>query len=384
MNLHFWRKICVNCKCRKEHHDLEPDEYGYEHFDILGVKIPDHKNLYKYASKSQHGASAPQIVEWTPPIAGQDTAKREETLNKYFEDLGDDAIPFKNSNAAIKRKEMASYQIPAHDFSAEKCDNLTEEETQQLNKYVENAKKIVGQGEIGVVEVIPAVKPSYAREYQQLSSFRKPLNADTINNNLTENIRSLTLEHEIKCRGCQLPITSSYVKAEKMGPLAKWHPKCFKCFNCSELLVDLIYFHYDNEIYCARDLALKMEIPRCAACDELILVTEYTLADGKNYHIKHFSCFHCDLPLAGKQYVCDDKTNLPLCLNCYDQHYATLCNSCGQAIAPNDQGVSFKDVHFHLNCFKCGFCSKELIGGRFCLRNKIPFCSAACVSGANA
>jgi hypothetical protein len=36
-----------------------------------------------------------------------------------------------------------------------------------------------------------------------------------------------------------------------------------------ELLVDLIYFHKDNKLFCGRHFAEEVNIPRCAACDEV-------------------------------------------------------------------------------------------------------------------
>lgn len=41
LNLHFWRKICINCKCKKETHDLLPEDYEVDDlFEVLGkVKI---------------------------------------------------------------------------------------------------------------------------------------------------------------------------------------------------------------------------------------------------------------------------------------------------------------------------------------------------------
>lgn len=58
------------------------------------------------------------------------------------------------------------------------------------------------------------------------------------------------------------------VTAEKITD-AVWHPGCFVCSACSELLVDLVYFTYKGKLYCGRDLALLLEIPRCFACDEV-------------------------------------------------------------------------------------------------------------------
>ena len=60
------------------------------------------------------------------------------------------------------------------------------------------------------------------------------------------------------------------VFAERAGPGRCWHPACFTCEECSELLVDLIYFYNDKDrkLYCGRHHAEKMK-PRCAACDEV-------------------------------------------------------------------------------------------------------------------
>lgn len=348
------------------------------------------------------GASKPaqesvqQVVEWIPQIADHsesDDHKRNEKINKYFQELGEDAIPFKNSKAALKRKEQAQIQIPPHDFKPERCDGLSEFETQQLKKYVDSVKKnFLGQGLIDVVPATTSMRSTnpFVRQQQQQhhDDLNKLNNNDIILNDMLGNL-SLNEEMKLNCRGCDTLITSAYVKAERLGKDANWHPKCFKCKKCSQLLVDLIYFHFKNEIYCARDLANLMEIPRCSACDELILVPEYTLADDKNYHIKHFCCIFCDNPLAGQQYVNDEKTNNPVCLECYDKHFANFCTMCHKIIAPSEQGVTFKDFHFHLKCFKCGnlSCSKELIGSRFCMRNKngnnIPFCSSTCVNSQN-
>lgn len=187
----------------------------------------------------------------------------------------------------------------------------------------------------------------------------------------------------VKCKACNEDIFTGEVavKAARAGKEVVWHPQCFRCHQCNELLADLVYFFHAGNVYCARDLAVMLKIPRCSACDELIFTKEYTAAEGKNFHIKHFCCYHCDAPLAGKQYLPDEKTNMPLCLDCYDQFFAARCNRCKRTIAPQEQGVSWGDIHWHGTCFTCvGInCGKSLIGGRFCVKNELPFCSPQCV-----
>lgn len=61
------------------------------------------------------------------------------------------------------------------------------------------------------------------------------------------------------------------VFATRAGHDRCWHPACFVCTTCEELLVDLIYFYLDGNLYCGRHHAELIK-PRCAACDEVIFV----------------------------------------------------------------------------------------------------------------
>ena len=60
------------------------------------------------------------------------------------------------------------------------------------------------------------------------------------------------------------------VIANRAGPSIRWHPNCFICSVCKELLVDLIYFIDTNgKLFCGRHHAETLK-PRCSACDEVI------------------------------------------------------------------------------------------------------------------
>lgn len=186
----------------------------------------------------------------------------------------------------------------------------------------------------------------------------------------------------MNCRTCMeaIYVGTVAVKAHRAGNEAAWHPKCFTCHRCGDLLADLVYFFHQGNIYCGRDLAEILKIPRCKACDELIFTAEYTAAEGATFHIKHFCCYHCDTPLAGKQYTPDDETNMPLCLDCYDKYFANRCQNCQRTINPAEEAVSWQKFHWHKPCFNCAGakCGKSLIGGRFCIKFEMPFCSATC------
>ena len=70
------------------------------------------------------------------------------------------------------------------------------------------------------------------------------------------------------------------VFASRAGEEKCWHPGCFVCCVCNNLLVDLIYFFKDGNIYCGRHYA-ECYKPRCAACDEVGVVVNCTAVQGE-------------------------------------------------------------------------------------------------------
>ncbi|XP_029169279.1 transforming growth factor beta-1-induced transcript 1 protein [Nylanderia fulva] len=200
---------------------------------------------------------------------------------------------------------------------------------------------------------------------------------------LKDNMKDLKIESTKvhKCEKCHedIRVDDVIVTAEKANN-AFWHPGCFVCSVCNELLVDLVYFYYKNKLYCGRDLAAFLGIVRCFACDELIFVREYTVAEGHNYHVKHFCCWDCDMPLAGQQYITEN--DRPLCLPCYQKSYAKTCAACNIVIAADQQGVTIKNLNFHATevCFCCFSCKKNLLNGRMAIKEDKLFCSKDCIT----
>lgn len=166
--------------------------------------------------------------------------------------------------------------------------------------------------------------------------------------------------------------------AERAGQDVCWHPDCFSCWECGEVLEDLLYYYTHGNLYCGRHFASKMKIPRCEACDELIFSTEYTAAEGKFWHVKHFCCWVCDLPLAGHQYI--PVQGMPHCLQCWQSLHGKTCFTCHSLIEPRDQRVSLGDRSWHArpDCFSCWMCGSSLLGGKVCVRENKPLCSSDC------
>ena len=78
------------------------------------------------------------------------------------------------------------------------------------------------------------------------------------------------------------------VFAARAGSDICWHPQCFVCKTCDELLVDLVYFFKDNDIFCGRHYADFFR-PRCRACDEV----KYLCIHGKKLLVQDYRINQC-------------------------------------------------------------------------------------------
>ncbi|XP_063585654.1 testin-like isoform X2 [Penaeus indicus] len=187
---------------------------------------------------------------------------------------------------------------------------------------------------------------------------------------------------KFSCQYCSLPMNVGDVAifCERAGQDKCWHPACFCCFTCKELLADLIYFYKDGNVFCGRHFTDAAEMPRCRACDELIFGNSWTRADGYDWHIHHFSCYMCDLELAGQRYV-PDKDGYPYCLPCYMACLAKMCEACEEKISPEMNRCGHRGYFYHATpqCFKCYSCKQPLMGKRFKMSKNWVFCSNECI-----
>lgn len=87
-------------------------------------------------------AEAETTFEWAPPDTTQELAA------DYMKALPEDKLPIKGTAGALLRKQQLQRQLPLHDIDHKVCDELSESERKQFEKYLENLKKYVGQGKV--------------------------------------------------------------------------------------------------------------------------------------------------------------------------------------------------------------------------------------------
>ncbi|KAK7121532.1 hypothetical protein R3I93_022577 [Phoxinus phoxinus] len=330
--------------------------------------------------------------EWAPPGINQGLALL------YMELLPPERRPIAGSAGADYRKKQMAKQLPDHDQDPERCHELSPSEVKQMQQYVRKYKdEALGIGDITLPEEMGLQAGLAGEKGPQgagAGAGGKP-GAGTTGTPGDKGDAIATMGKvgapgaagtslsgpagNYSCHRCQLPMKKGEpaVYAERAGYDKLWHPACFVCCNCSELLVDMIYFWKKDQLYCGRHYG-DSEKPRCAGCDELIFSNEYTQAEGHDWHLKHFCCFHCDCVLAGETYVMEN--DKPVCKPCYMKNHAVCCAACQNPIEPEAQRVSYGEHHWHAEpqCFQCSCCSKCLMGQRFMALQGMLLCSVEC------
>lgn len=91
-----------------------------------------------------------------------------------------------------------------------------------------------------------------------------------------------------------------------------------------------------------------------------------------NLNFDSIICEYCDKSLAGQRYVL--KEEKPLCIVCYEQNIANICEDCKEPIGVNTRDLSYKDKHWHDTCFVCKLCKTSLIDTPFGSKSEQVYC----------
>ncbi|NWU53376.1 PRIC2 protein, partial [Dromas ardeola] len=327
------RKICLHCKCSQEEHIVTVMPLEMEK-TVTKLMFDFQRN----STSDDDSGCALEEYAWVPP------GLKPEQVHQYYSCLPEDKVPYVNSPGEKSRIKQLLHQLPPHDNEVRYCNSLDEEEKREL-KLFSNQRKRENLGR-GNVRPFPVTMTGAICE---------------------------------QCGG-QINGGDMAVFASRAGHGVCWHPPCFICSVCNELLVDLIYFYQDGKIYCGRHHAECLK-PRCAACDEIIFADECTEAEGRHWHMKHFCCFECETVLGGQRYIM--KEGRPYCCSCFESLYAEYCDTCAQHIGIDQGQMTYDGQHWHATetCFCCAQCKKSLLGRPFLPKQGQIFCSRACSVG---
>ena len=183
-----------------------------------------------------------------------------------------------------------------------------------------------------------------------------------------------------QCAACALPIAGRIVSAASQ----RFHPHCFTCFHCGELLECVAFYpeptiHREDRLarietrasdpyapddidgrtaaddgdsslrfYCHLDFH-ELFSPRCRSCKTPI-EGEVVLACGGEWHKGHFFCAQCGDPFDEKTPFVE-KDGYAWCVGCHAGRFNGKCKGCKKVIL--EQGVQALGGEWHEGCFCC-------------------------------
>ncbi|XP_028397638.1 four and a half LIM domains protein 2-like isoform X2 [Dendronephthya gigantea] len=317
VSIFMFRRNCSSCNCETYHHAAMYNPYNN----------PVDRMCVEEDALSAIDEARDKGYAWVPH------GLSDLEVEQYMMFLPSSKVPRLGSDGLTYRAQQLAFQLPLHDYS----DNYT--------------------------KFLPADQKGYFEDAV----------TSTINESLGRGVVNPSISRDRDCCECRNEIGngSMAVFAESAGSSAAWHPQCFCCHKCKEVLVDLIYFFSGGNVYCGRHYA-ELDGHRCSGCDELIFVSEYSHAMDKDWHEDHFTCVNCEKPLKREKFVSVD--GRPCCTQCYNKAVANVCDECGQAIGPGSKDIIVRDRHWHESCFVCSSCSKQLLNEGFTFQGDDLIC----------
>ncbi|XP_015757452.1 PREDICTED: LIM/homeobox protein Lhx1-like [Acropora digitifera] len=101
-------------------------------------------------------------------------------------------------------------------------------------------------------------------------------------------------------------------------------------------------------------------VQQCAGC-ELPISDKFLLKVlDRLWHIKCVHCHDCKSALTNKCYSREGKL---FCKNDFYRRYGTKCAGCCLGISPNDMVRRAKHLVFHVKCFNCSTCNRQILTG---------------------
>ncbi|XP_028967974.1 LIM/homeobox protein Lhx1 [Galendromus occidentalis] len=103
-----------------------------------------------------------------------------------------------------------------------------------------------------------------------------------------------------------------------------------------------------------------MKMVHCAGCERPILDRFLLHVLDRSWHAKCVQCTDCRCSLIEKCFSRDGKL---YCRSDFYKRFGTKCAGCGQGISPTDLVRRARSKVFHLKCFTCLVCRKQLSTG---------------------
>ncbi|KAM7436999.1 LIM/homeobox protein Lhx1 [Porites harrisoni] len=101
-------------------------------------------------------------------------------------------------------------------------------------------------------------------------------------------------------------------------------------------------------------------VQQCAGCEQPISDKFLLKVLDRVWHVKCVQCHDCKSALANK---CFSREGKLFCKNDFYRRYGTKCAGCCLGISPNDMVRRAKHLVFHVKCFNCATCNRQILTG---------------------
>ncbi|XP_043941679.1 LIM/homeobox protein Lhx4 [Protopterus annectens] len=102
------------------------------------------------------------------------------------------------------------------------------------------------------------------------------------------------------------------------------------------------------------------QIPQCASCNQHILDKFILKVLDRHWHSGCLKCADCQGQLAER---CFSRAGSVYCKEDFFKRFGTKCTACQQGIPPTQVVRKAQDFVYHLHCFACIICSRQLATG---------------------
>ncbi|XP_075533542.1 LIM/homeobox protein arrowhead isoform X1 [Dermacentor variabilis] len=121
---------------------------------------------------------------------------------------------------------------------------------------------------------------------------------------------------------------------------------------------------------------IKSEAELCSACGELIADRFLLRVSDSSWHARCLRCCVCGAPL-DRQPSCFVRHGSVYCRHDYVRQFAAKCAKCSRAIGASDWVRRAREQVYHLACFACDACKRQLsTGEEFALHDGRVLCKS--------
>uniref|UniRef100_A0A7N6B815 LIM zinc-binding domain-containing protein n=1 Tax=Anabas testudineus TaxID=64144 RepID=A0A7N6B815_ANATE len=146
----------------------------------------------------------------------------------------------------------------------------------------------------------------------------------------------------------------------------------YDCTECKESLYGQKYVLREEKPYCVKCYEVLF-CHNCEVCQKLISCTSKDLSyKDRHWHGECFLCTKCSRSLVDRPFATKD--DVLMCTECYSNEFSAKCHACLKTIMPGSKKMEHKGNSWHENCFTCNRCQQPIGTRSFVQKDGNNYC----------